>query len=81
MQDFAKGGRARDGRARRGRRDRHRRRVAYWDKHIAALAPDGRMVMLRFLSGRALEKVDLGPLLFKRLRIQGKFAKRNYWCV
>jgi hypothetical protein len=39
------------------------------------------MVMLRFLSGRALEKVDLGPFLFKRLRIQGKFAKRNYWCV
>jgi hypothetical protein len=29
------------------------------------------MVMLRFLSGRALEKVDLGPLLLKRLRIQG----------
>jgi hypothetical protein len=29
------------------------------------------MVMLSFLSGRELEKVDLGPLLFKRLRIQG----------
>jgi hypothetical protein len=29
------------------------------------------MIMLRFLSGRELEKVDLGPLLLKRLRIQG----------
>jgi hypothetical protein len=27
--------------------------------------------MLSFFSGRELEKVDLGPLLFKRLRIQG----------
>jgi NADPH:quinone reductase-like Zn-dependent oxidoreductase len=42
----------------------------HWDKNIAALAPDGRVVMLSFLSGRELEKVDLGPLLFKRLRIQ-----------
>jgi NADPH:quinone reductase-like Zn-dependent oxidoreductase len=42
-----------------------------WDKNIAALAPDGRMVMLSFLSGRELEKVDLGLLLFKRFRIQG----------
>jgi NADPH:quinone reductase-like Zn-dependent oxidoreductase len=45
--------------------------ASHWDKNIAALAPDGRMVMLSFLSGRKLEKVDLGPLLFKRLRIQG----------
>jgi hypothetical protein len=65
------GGRARDGRARRGSRHRLRRCVAYWSKHIAALAPDGRMVMLRFLSGRELEQVDLGPLLFKRVGIQG----------
>jgi NADPH:quinone reductase-like Zn-dependent oxidoreductase len=45
--------------------------ASHWDKNIVALAPDGRMVMLSFLSGRELEKVDLGPLLFKRLRIQG----------
>jgi hypothetical protein len=44
--------------------------ASHWDKNIVALAPDGRMVMLSFLSGRDLEKVDLGPLLFKRLRIQ-----------
>jgi NADPH:quinone reductase-like Zn-dependent oxidoreductase len=43
--------------------------ASHWDKNIAALAPDGRMVMLSFLSGRELKKVDLGPLLFKRLRI------------
>jgi NADPH:quinone reductase-like Zn-dependent oxidoreductase len=35
---------------------------SHWDMNIAALAPDWRMVMLRFLSGRELEKVDLGPL-------------------
>jgi hypothetical protein len=29
------------------------------------------MVMPRFLSGRELEQVDLGPLLSKRVRIQG----------
>jgi NADPH:quinone reductase-like Zn-dependent oxidoreductase len=38
--------------------------ASHWDKNIAALAPDGRMVMLNFLSGRVLEKVHLGPLLF-----------------
>jgi NADPH:quinone reductase-like Zn-dependent oxidoreductase len=43
--------------------------ASYWDNNIAALAPGGRVVMLSFLSGRQLEKVDLGPLLFKRLRI------------
>jgi NADPH:quinone reductase-like Zn-dependent oxidoreductase len=42
-----------------------------WVNNIAALAPDGRMVMLSLLSGRELEKVDLAPLLFKHLRIQG----------
>jgi NADPH:quinone reductase-like Zn-dependent oxidoreductase len=45
--------------------------ASHWDKNIAALAPDGRLVMLSFLSGRELEKVDIGPLLFKRLRVQG----------
>jgi NADPH:quinone reductase-like Zn-dependent oxidoreductase len=40
--------------------------ASHRDKNIVALAPDGRMVMLSFLSGRELEKVDLGPL-----RIQG----------
>jgi NADPH:quinone reductase-like Zn-dependent oxidoreductase len=45
--------------------------ASHWDKNIAALAPDRRMVILSFLSGHELEKVDLGPLLFKRLRIQG----------
>jgi NADPH:quinone reductase-like Zn-dependent oxidoreductase len=45
--------------------------ASHWDKNIAALAHDGRTVMLRFLSGRELQKVDLCPLLLKRLRIQG----------
>jgi NADPH:quinone reductase-like Zn-dependent oxidoreductase len=54
----------------RGCRDRLRRRVAL-GQNIAALAPDGRMVILSFLSGRELEKVHLGPLLLKRLRLWG----------
>jgi NADPH:quinone reductase-like Zn-dependent oxidoreductase len=44
--------------------------ASHWDENIAALAPDGRMVILSFLSGRELEKVHLGPPTFKRLRIQ-----------
>jgi NADPH:quinone reductase-like Zn-dependent oxidoreductase len=55
-----------------------------WDKNIAALSPDGRVVMLSFLSGRELEKVDPGPLLFKRLRIQGTTLRARsvpyHWC-
>jgi NADPH:quinone reductase-like Zn-dependent oxidoreductase len=49
--------------------------ASHWDKNIAALTTDGRMVMLRFLSRREREKVELGPLLFKRLRIQGKMLR------
>jgi hypothetical protein len=64
------GGRARDGRARRGRLI-DVVGASHWNNDIASLAPDGCMVMLSFLSGRELEKVDSGPLLFKRLRILG----------
>jgi hypothetical protein len=38
-----------------------------WERNTPALAPDGRVGMLNC----SAEKVDLGPLLFKRLRIQG----------
>ncbi|KAI8138060.1 NADPH:quinone reductase-like protein [Fennellomyces sp. T-0311] len=43
----------------------------YFDKNIATLALDGRMVMLAFLSGPVLENANIGPLLRKRLRIEG----------
>jgi len=42
----------------------------HWEKNITSLAMDGRMVMLALLSGRD-PKIDLGPLLYKRLRVQG----------
>ncbi|KZT69609.1 quinone oxidoreductase putative [Daedalea quercina L-15889] len=44
---------------------------SHWQKNIDALAIDGRMTMLGLLSGGEVEKFNLGPLLYKRLRIQG----------
>jgi len=43
----------------------------YWHKNISALARDGRMVVLAFMSGTIIEKVDLAPFLAKRLRVEG----------
>ncbi|KAL8292030.1 hypothetical protein RQP46_001496 [Phenoliferia psychrophenolica] len=44
----------------------------YWTKNIASLARDGRMVLLGMLSGlKTKEPLDMGPLLFKRLRVEG----------
>jgi putative PIG3 family NAD(P)H quinone oxidoreductase len=43
----------------------------HWAKNIESLAVDGRMTMLALLSGDTVEAVNLGPLLHKRLRIQG----------
>ncbi|ORZ02992.1 quinone oxidoreductase putative [Syncephalastrum racemosum] len=43
----------------------------YFDYNIGTLAVDGRMVLLAFLSGAVLEKVNIVPLLKKRLRIEG----------
>jgi len=44
---------------------------SHWQKNIDSLAMDGRMALVAFLSGAEVEKVNLGPLLYKRLRIQG----------
>lgn len=45
---------------------------SYWEKNIASLARDGRMVMLGLMSGAVTEKpFNLAPILFKRLRIEG----------
>jgi len=43
---------------------------SHWDKNIASLGLDGRMVMLSVLSGTEVQ-ANLRPILYKRLRITG----------
>lgn len=43
----------------------------HWEKNIDSLALDGRMTILATLSGGVVPEVDLGPILYKRLKIQG----------
>jgi len=44
------------------------------DRHLAALAPRGRLVVVGLLAGRRAE-VDLGAVLSRRLRIQGSVLR------
>jgi len=44
---------------------------SHWANNIESLAVDGRMTLLALMSGAEIPKVNLGPILFKRLRIQG----------
>ncbi|KAF5368748.1 hypothetical protein D9757_010419 [Collybiopsis confluens] len=44
---------------------------SHWGGNIDALAYDGQMVMLAFLSGNIVKEADLSKIIFKRLRIQG----------
>lgn len=44
---------------------------SYFQRDLAVSAKDGRVVLMGFLSGSSLEKVDLRPILAKRIRIQG----------
>lgn len=44
---------------------------SHWHKNIASFAKDGRMTLLATLSGNKVDEVDLGPILYKRLRIEG----------
>lgn len=44
---------------------------SYFQKNLDAAARDGRIVMLGLMGGRVAEKVDLGALLYKRVRIEG----------
>ncbi|EGN98161.1 hypothetical protein SERLA73DRAFT_183058 [Serpula lacrymans var. lacrymans S7.3] len=44
---------------------------SHWTKNIESLAKDGRMTMLGVMSGNVVPSVDLLPILYKRLRIQG----------
>ncbi|KAH7919471.1 quinone oxidoreductase putative [Leucogyrophana mollusca] len=44
---------------------------SHWHKNIDSMAVDGRMTMLATLSGNDVPSVNLWPILYKRLRIQG----------
>ncbi|KAF8529292.1 quinone oxidoreductase [Hysterangium stoloniferum] len=44
---------------------------SHFNKNIDSLAVDGRMTMLALMSGAEVSSVNLGPVLYKRLRIQG----------
>ena len=43
----------------------------YYQRNLASLALDGRMVMLAFIGGHQVEQLDLRPMLSKRLTIKG----------
>ncbi|KAI0406419.1 zinc-binding alcohol dehydrogenase domain-containing protein 2 [Xylaria palmicola] len=45
--------------------------ASYFEKNMAVAAKDARWVLLGLLSGSKLESVDIGPLLFKRIRLEG----------
>ncbi|KAJ7037708.1 hypothetical protein C8F04DRAFT_1209706 [Mycena alexandri] len=43
----------------------------HFEKNLASLAVDGRMTMVALLSGPTVASLNLSPILYKRLRIQG----------
>lgn len=43
----------------------------YWEKNIRICARDARIVYLAFMSGAVVEKLDLAPILLRRLSILG----------
>jgi len=45
--------------------------AAYYQRNLASLALDGRMVMLAFIGGQQAETVDLRPMLTKRITVMG----------
>ena len=45
--------------------------ASYFQQNLSILGMDGRMVMLGFLGGVKTDKLNLAPLLFKRLSIMG----------
>ncbi|EGG10434.1 uncharacterized protein MELLADRAFT_93398 [Melampsora larici-populina 98AG31] len=45
---------------------------SYWNSNIKSLSKDGKLVLLGLLSGGKIQTpVELGPILFKRLKIEG----------
>jgi putative PIG3 family NAD(P)H quinone oxidoreductase len=45
--------------------------ASHWNQNIQSLALDGRMTMLATLGGAVVPEINLGPILYKRLKIQG----------
>jgi NADPH:quinone reductase len=45
--------------------------AAYFEKNLACLARDGRLSIIAFLGGATAEKVNLTPIMVKRLRVMG----------
>jgi len=45
--------------------------AAYFEKNLAALAKDGCLSIIAFLGGAVAEKVDLRPIMVKRLTVTG----------
>lgn len=45
--------------------------AAYFEKNIASLAKDGCLSIIAFLGGAVAEKVNLGPIMVKRLTVTG----------
>lgn len=43
----------------------------YLPSNLASLARDGRLVLQGFMGGMKVPNFDMGPLLFKRLKIEG----------
>jgi NADPH:quinone reductase-like Zn-dependent oxidoreductase len=51
----------------------------YWTKNITSMAKEGHMVLLGLMGGSKTEgPLDLLPILFKRLRIEGILSLRFY---
>lgn len=44
---------------------------SHFQKNVQVAAKDGRIIILALLSGNVAKEVDLGPILYKRLRIEG----------
>ncbi|MDA5636514.1 zinc-binding dehydrogenase, partial [Agrobacterium sp. ST15.16.024] len=45
--------------------------AAYFEKNLSALAKDGCLSIIAFLGGATAEKVDLRPIMVKRLTVTG----------
>ncbi|EPQ29611.1 uncharacterized protein PFL1_02830 [Pseudozyma flocculosa PF-1] len=43
----------------------------YFEKNLASLKRDGRLVLQGFMGGSKVKELNIGPLLFKRLRVEG----------
>ena len=45
--------------------------ASYWEKNLASLAMEGRLVIIAVLGGKIVERLDLGQIQGKRLQITG----------